>query len=109
MFYVCDPGVFSYREKPIEGFVADYANLIRALIDLYEAGFDPRWLEWAEKLQQKQDELFWDDEGSAYFSCSGADLSILIRLKDGKPSTSFIQWKKYDNKAYCRCTQVSSS
>ena len=43
-----------------------------------------KWLEWAEKLQNKQDELFWDEEGSAYFSSSANDPSILIRLKDGE-------------------------
>ena len=64
--------------------MGDYANLIRGLIDLYEAGFNAKWLEWAEKLQNKQDELFWDEEGSAYFSSSANDPSILIRLKDGE-------------------------
>ena len=82
-------GILFYREKPIEGFVSDYANLIRGLIDFYEAGFEPRWLEWAEKLQQKQDELFWDEEGGSYFSSSGGDSSILIRLKDGKTRANF--------------------
>jgi uncharacterized protein YyaL (SSP411 family) len=47
----------------------DYAYLIQGLVDLYETGFDEQWLEWANVLQKKQDELFWDNEkGGYYFS-----------------------------------------
>lgn len=46
----------------INGFVDDYAYVIKALLDLYEVSFDPEWIEWAHQLQQRQDELFWDDE-----------------------------------------------
>lgn len=60
-----------YREKEAK-FTAsldDYAYLIQGLIDLYEADFDEQWLSWANALQKKQDELFWDKEtGGYYFS-----------------------------------------
>nr|CAD7571150.1 unnamed protein product [Timema californicum] len=69
---------------PIAGFVDDYAFLIRGLLDLYEACFDPSWLEWAETLQDQQDRLFWDEEGAAYFTSPASDSSILIRLKEGE-------------------------
>jgi len=39
------------RRDPIAGFDADYAYMIRALIDLFEASHDDAWLEWAEQLQ----------------------------------------------------------
>ena len=45
----------------------DYAYLIQGLIDLYEADFDEEWLTWANKLQKKQDELFWDKASGGYF------------------------------------------
>ncbi len=45
----------------------DYAYLVQGLIRLYESDFDPAWLEWAVKLQKKQDELFWDPEAGGYF------------------------------------------
>ncbi|KAJ9586527.1 hypothetical protein L9F63_019824, partial [Diploptera punctata] len=67
---------------PIQGFLDDYAFLIRGLLDLYESCFDSSWLEWAEVLQDQQDRLFWDDEGAAYFTSSASDTSILIRLKE---------------------------
>ena len=42
----------------------DYAFLIRGLMDLYEATFEAKWVEWADKLQKKQNELFWDATGN---------------------------------------------
>jgi len=54
----------SWRDgrSDIPGFAEDYACLIQALLDLYEAGFEIRWLQWAEQLQARMDELFWDPE-----------------------------------------------
>ena len=70
------------RRSPVEGFAEDYACLIQGLLDLYEAGFDIRWLQWAEQLQQVMDARFWDAEAGGYFnSPAGAD-DVLVRLKD---------------------------
>ena len=66
-----------------EGFADDYAFLIRGLLDLFEAGQDTQWLEWAWQLQQKMDELFWDKEGGGYYTATTSDPSILIRMKEG--------------------------
>ncbi|XP_076075514.1 spermatogenesis-associated protein 20-like isoform X2 [Mytilus galloprovincialis] len=66
----------------IEGFVDDYTFMIRGLLDLYEASFDDKWISWAESLQQKQDELFWDTEDGGYFNSVGNDSSLVLRLKE---------------------------
>jgi uncharacterized protein len=66
----------------IGGFAEDYAYLIRGLIDLYESSFDTARLEWAITLQHKQDALFWDDKNGGYFSSTGKDPSILLRMKE---------------------------
>jgi uncharacterized protein YyaL (SSP411 family) len=73
-----------YREgeSAIEGYADDYAFFIQALLDLYEAGFDPEHLKWAMQLQKKQDALFWDPEGKGYFGTTGDDPSILLRMKE---------------------------
>jgi uncharacterized protein YyaL (SSP411 family) len=65
-----------------EGFAEDYAFLIQALLDLYEASFEIRWLRWADELQSKMDELFWDDTRGGYFNSAAGDPSIVLRLKD---------------------------
>uniref|UniRef100_A0A8C3TD65 Spermatogenesis associated 20 n=1 Tax=Chelydra serpentina TaxID=8475 RepID=A0A8C3TD65_CHESE len=67
---------------PIQGFLEDYVFVIQALFDLYEASLNQGWLEWAVQLQRKQDELFWDSKGFAYFSSEAGDSSLLLRLKD---------------------------
>jgi uncharacterized protein YyaL (SSP411 family) len=65
-----------------EGFAEDYAFLIQALLDLYEASFEIRWLQWAEQLQATMDELFWDAEHGGYFNSAAGDASIVLRLKE---------------------------
>jgi uncharacterized protein YyaL (SSP411 family) len=65
-----------------EGFAEDYAFLIQGLLDLYEATFDRRRLEWAGRLQEKMDELFWDGERGGYYNSGTADPNIVVRLKE---------------------------
>ncbi|MEO6870893.1 MAG: thioredoxin domain-containing protein [Chthoniobacterales bacterium] len=74
----------SYRGGPadIPGFADDYAFYIQGLLDLYEASFDVQWLQLAEQLQATQDRLFWDDKSGGYFTSTGKDASILLRMKE---------------------------
>jgi len=74
----------SWREgrSNIEGFAEDYAYLVQGLLDLYEAGFEIRWLQWAEKLQAKMDGLFWDPAGGGYFNSRADDPTVIVRLKE---------------------------
>ena len=74
----------SYRGGPadIPGFADDYAFCIQGLLDLYEASFEVKWLALAEKLQATQDRLFWDEKGGGYFTSTGQDASILLRMKE---------------------------
>jgi uncharacterized protein YyaL (SSP411 family) len=78
----------NYREgrSAVEGFADDYAFLIQALLDLYEASFDIGWLRWAVELQETQDRLFFDNERGGYFTGAGNDPSILLRLKEDNDS-----------------------
>nr|XP_053626550.1 spermatogenesis-associated protein 20-like isoform X1 [Cherax quadricarinatus]XP_053626551.1 spermatogenesis-associated protein 20-like isoform X1 [Cherax quadricarinatus] len=66
----------------IEGFADDYAWIIRGFINLYEATLDTEWLKLAEKLQDKQNDLFWDSEGNGYYMTQSGDESILLRIKE---------------------------
>ena len=60
---------FRDSEAKFTASLDDYAYLIQGLIDLYEADFDEQWLNWANVLQKKQEELFWGKEtGGYYFS-----------------------------------------
>ncbi|MES2696157.1 MAG: thioredoxin domain-containing protein [Verrucomicrobiota bacterium] len=64
------------------GFAEDYAFLIQGLLDLYEAAFEIRWLQWAVRLQETMDALFWDGAGGGYFNSGEGDASIVLRLKE---------------------------
>jgi uncharacterized protein len=74
----------SYREgrSAVEGFADDYAFVVQGLLDLYEASFDFEWLKFATQLQETQDRLFFDEKSGGYFTTSGKDASVLLRMKD---------------------------
>jgi uncharacterized protein len=78
----------SYREGrgEVEGFADDYAFVIQGLLDLYEASFETRWLKFALELQRQLDALFWDNENGAYFTVTGQDSNILLRMKEDNDS-----------------------
>ena len=44
----------------------DYSLFIQGLLDLFEAGYDPKWLELARALQQRQDDLFWNESARRF-------------------------------------------
>ncbi|PYL67853.1 MAG: thioredoxin domain-containing protein [Verrucomicrobia bacterium] len=74
----------NYRggRSDIEGFADDYAFVIQGLLDFYEASFDVDWLKFAVELQETQDRLFFDEKNGGYFSTSGKDQSVFLRMKD---------------------------
>ncbi len=73
-----------YRDDhaEIEAYAEDYAYLIFGLIELFQADGEPMWLEWALALQRRQDELFWDEAAGGWFSTTGQDPSVLVRMKE---------------------------
>ncbi len=79
-------------QAAIDGYAEDYAFLIFGLLELFQADADPDWLTWALTLQQRQDELFWDAAGGGWFSTTGSDPSVLLRVKEdydgAEPSAS---------------------
>jgi len=78
----------NYRESrsDVEGFADDYAFVLQGLLDLYEASFDVEWVKFAIELQGMQDDLFYDEKNGGYFSTSGKDKSVVLRMKDDNDS-----------------------
>src|SRR5438094_677870 len=66
----------------VEGFADDYAFVVQGLLDLYEASFNVEWLKFATELQAIQDRLFFDEKNGGYFSNSGRDKNVFVRMKD---------------------------
>jgi len=78
----------------IPGYAEDYAFLVFGLLELFQADGDVAWLDWAQELQRAQDERFADEEEGAWFSTTGADPTVLLRLKEdydgAEPSASAV-------------------
>jgi uncharacterized protein YyaL (SSP411 family) len=73
---------FREDEAAIPGFLDDYAFFTQALLDLYEAQFDPLDLELAGRLSDKMLELFEDGANGAFFSTGPDDASLVMRIKE---------------------------
>ncbi len=65
---------FREGEAKFTSSLDDYAYLVQGLIDLYESDFDEQWLSWANELQKKQDEIFWDKKTGGYYFSEEASL-----------------------------------
>ncbi|BFZ02902.1 hypothetical protein BsWGS_05940 [Bradybaena similaris] len=80
--YTSDTKTVSQIDPPIQGFVDDYAYVIRGLLDLYESCFDDQWIAWAEQLQMKQNQIFWDEDGGGFFSSQRDNSTIVLQMKE---------------------------
>jgi uncharacterized protein YyaL (SSP411 family) len=67
-----------------QAFLEDYAFLIAALIDLYEADADPRWLHQALSLQETLEAHYADEAGGGYFNNADDHERLLAREKPGQ-------------------------
>ncbi len=61
----------------LKGYLEDYAMVAAALLDVYEATFERRWLDEARRLADDMLRLFWDDSVEGFFD-TGADHEALI-------------------------------
>jgi uncharacterized protein YyaL (SSP411 family) len=79
-------------EAAIAAYAEDYAFLVFGLLELFQADGDGDWFDWAATLQRVQDELFWDEIDGGWFSTTGKDPSVLVRMKEeydgAEPSAS---------------------
>jgi uncharacterized protein YyaL (SSP411 family) len=65
-------------------FLEDYAFVIAGLIDLFEAGADPRWLNEALALQAVLDAHYADELGGGYFKTADDHEALLAREKPNR-------------------------
>jgi len=67
--------VFAEGAARVPAFLDDYAFLVKGLVGLYEAGFDPGRLEKALELTRRASELLWDEkEGGFFFAAADPEL-----------------------------------
>lgn len=64
-------------ETKYNGYLDDYAYLVLAYLELYQATYDLDYLQKGKSLVNQMNDLFWDDENGGYFF-SGIDNEKLI-------------------------------
>jgi uncharacterized protein YyaL (SSP411 family) len=69
-------------EAAVDAFCEDYAYLAWGLIELFQATGDAEWLTWARDLVDVQTSLFYDTRDGGWFSTTGEDRSVLLRVKE---------------------------
>ncbi|HEY1380482.1 MAG TPA: thioredoxin domain-containing protein [Gemmataceae bacterium] len=66
----------------IDAYLEDYAFLIDALVQLYGATFEVRWLRDAEQLAGIMVDRFADREAGGFFTTPAGQGDLIMRLKD---------------------------
>src|SRR5437588_384777 len=66
----------------LNAYLEDYSFLIDGLVSLYEATFEPRWVEAALALADVTVDQFWDDEGGGFFYTGRDHEELIARGKD---------------------------
>ncbi len=64
----------------LDAYLDDYSYLIDALVTLYEASFDERWIVAASGLAEQMIESFGDDDGGFYFTAKDHE-KLIARSK----------------------------
>jgi len=74
----------SYRagEALYPAYALDYACIIWGLIEVYQAGLNPRYLELALHLNQELVHYFWDEEKGGFFLYGSDAEELLSRPKE---------------------------
>ena len=74
----------SYREgqAKLPGFLEDYAFVADGLLSLYEATFEPRWLDSAVELAKEMISRFWDEAEGCFYDTGTGHEELVIRPRD---------------------------
>ena len=72
---------FAKGEKAVNGFLDDYAYFIFGLIELYEAGFNEKFLLASVDLTKKMIAEFWDEDSLGFFFSKKSSDPAVPRIK----------------------------
>ncbi|MEA4891175.1 MAG: thioredoxin domain-containing protein [Peptococcaceae bacterium] len=63
------------------GLLEDYSYLIWAVLEMYQATLEIRWLAWAVELCQTMQKEFWDKESGGFYMTAASGESLISRPK----------------------------
>ncbi len=70
------------NEPKLNAYLEDYSFLLDGLVSLYEATFEPRWIESALELADAMIDQFWDAKDGGFFYTGRAHETLIARGKD---------------------------
>jgi len=66
----------------LKGYLEDYAMVAAALVDVYEATFDRRWLDEARTLADEMLRLFWDESVGGFYDTGHDHERLIVRPRN---------------------------
>jgi uncharacterized protein YyaL (SSP411 family) len=66
----------------LKAYLEDYAMVTAALLDVYEATFERRWLDEARGLADALLELFWDDRLEGFYDTGRDHEALIVRPRN---------------------------
>ena len=73
---------YSGGEAKLNAYLDDYAFFVEGLIALHKATGNQKWLDEANRITEKQIELFWDEKRHGFYFTSSDHESLLARTKN---------------------------
>jgi uncharacterized protein len=73
---------YNHGHAKIRGYLEDHAFLLEALIALFEATCEERWLERARAIAEEMIARFADTENGGFFSTASDGEALIVRRKD---------------------------
>lgn len=71
----------------LNAYLEDYSFFMNALVTLYEATFDARWIQRALELEAVMVEEFWDNKDGGFFYTGKSHEQLIARGKDPHDSS----------------------
>jgi len=66
----------------LKGYLEDYAMVAVALLDVYEATFERRWLDEARTLSDEMVRLFWDEQLDGFYDTGSDGEQLIVRPRN---------------------------
>src|SRR5439155_1572074 len=69
-------------QAKLKGYLEDHAMVAAALVDVYEATFDRRWLDGVRGLGEEMLRLFWDERLEGFYDTGGDHERLIVRPRN---------------------------
>jgi uncharacterized protein YyaL (SSP411 family) len=66
----------------LRGYLEDHAMVAAALLEVYEATFERRWLDEARRLVDAMLELFWDEQVEGFYDTGSDHEQLIVRPRN---------------------------